>query len=475
MQLIRQTKSYAVNNYIGVILSGFSAQILPSLIVRHLGAPSAAYFSMAWTMANLLYIVPSATTQSLLAESSHDPEKKSQNLKQTVRILTMILGPAVILSVLVAPLLMKVFGSQYSNGSTLIFQILAVSTVFIAVSSVGNTMLNIERRSGGIIAAQASKMVVTLGSVTFLWRYGLPGVGIAMALGYAASNAVHIYLRKKRRAEDRRQILGIQFPANRSSLEQLLSPYGISNFSYAEMDNGSSNRTFFIRDESGDMVLRVYRHRKRTGEQIADEIAFIGYLKSRSLPVPTILPTVRGIMAPYTTIGSHDWQYLLMRFEDGSHAETYTPVLLSSMARLQAAMHRAGAQFAHGQAAGRLFGAPGSKLFDRLAGKFLPRGYSHFDFDATNILVGQTGKVRCILDFEGMRYGPLVVCLYYTLTRIYGQQQDMAELKNYLYDYQRVRRLKLLEKIALGVALTIHTRKLSLLSVSHVQAAGLPA
>src|SRR5206468_4979207 len=59
MKLIGQTRKYAVNNYIGIILSGFSAQILPSLIVRHLGASSAAYFSMAWTMANLLYIVPS--------------------------------------------------------------------------------------------------------------------------------------------------------------------------------------------------------------------------------------------------------------------------------------------------------------------------------------------------------------------------------------------------------------------------------
>lgn len=466
LRLIGQTRKYAVNNYVGIILSGFAAQILPSLIVRHLGASSAAYFSMAWTMANLLYIVPSATTQSLLAESSHDPAQKTQNLKQTIRILTLILTPAIILSILVAPVLMKVFGPQYSRGSTLIFQILAASTIFIAVSSVCNTMLNIERRSGGIVAAQAATLLVTLGSVTFLWPLGLPGVGIAMALGYAASNAVHVYLRKKQTIKERRHILSIGFPASQDILERLLRPYGILHFTYEEFYNGSSNRTFLIKDESGSMVLRVYRYKKRSNAQIGQEIRFIRYLANRSLPVPKHLVTLKGNAESLISIDDIEWQYLLMRFEPGVHPQDYSLPLLSSMARLQAVMHCAGLAFAGEQL--------GSTWLNRVLDRFLPRGFSHFDFDATNILVGQNSKIRCILDFEGMRFGPLVICLYYTLTRIYDQSGDMDDLRTYLHEYQRVRRLNMFEKIALSLAIAVHGRRLHLLGLSWLTAINQP-
>jgi len=65
---IKQIRKYASNNYFSVILGGLPSQLLPLVIIHKLGSAQAAYFSMAWMMANLLYVVPTAATQSLLAE-----------------------------------------------------------------------------------------------------------------------------------------------------------------------------------------------------------------------------------------------------------------------------------------------------------------------------------------------------------------------------------------------------------------------
>src|SRR5258708_9110519 len=97
--LLAQTRKFVFNNYIGVVLAGLPSQIMPLLIIKRIGSADVAYFSMAWTMANLLYVVPSAATQSLLAESSHQPQKHLLHVKHTVRLLALILIPCVLFAI----------------------------------------------------------------------------------------------------------------------------------------------------------------------------------------------------------------------------------------------------------------------------------------------------------------------------------------------------------------------------------------
>lgn len=186
--LINRTKKYATNNYLAVILTGIPAQIMPLIIIRKLGTSHAAYFAMAWTMANLLYVIPSGATQSLLAESSTNPEKKIIHAKHTVSILVKTLVPTVTFSILIAPYILRVFGKEYSSGSTEIFQIFAFTTIFIAINAVLGTILNIEQKSIGIVVSQLISLITTFVSVFFLIKYGLMGVGIAMLAGNVASS-----------------------------------------------------------------------------------------------------------------------------------------------------------------------------------------------------------------------------------------------------------------------------------------------
>lgn len=190
-QLLLQTRRYMTGNYFSMLLSGLPSQLMPMLIIRHMGADSAAYFSMAIMMANFIYVVPSSMTQSLLAESSHDSASLSRHVKQATRILAMILIPGVSVAIAVAPYLLQVFGANYAAGSAQIFQLLAAATVFVTINSIGGTILNLQRRPLMITAVQLAIAITTLSLVQVLAQKGLPGIGMAMLLGYAAGSVVY--------------------------------------------------------------------------------------------------------------------------------------------------------------------------------------------------------------------------------------------------------------------------------------------
>lgn len=195
-RFIRLSKRYSFNNYLGSLIAGIPAQILPLVIIQNLGASQAAYFAMAWTMANLLYIAPSSITESLLAEIAHHPERKNQYVRHASKILALILVPTIGIAIVAAPYILKIFGTAYAAGSTTIFQLLAISAVFVSISSVCNTVLNIEHRTSAIVLARIVTFIVTLATVVPLMRFGLPGIGVAMTLGYAASNIAYIFIFK---------------------------------------------------------------------------------------------------------------------------------------------------------------------------------------------------------------------------------------------------------------------------------------
>jgi Ser/Thr protein kinase RdoA (MazF antagonist)/O-antigen/teichoic acid export membrane protein len=454
---ISRSRKYTTNNYVGVILAGLPSQIMPTLIVAHLGSAHAAYFSMAWTMANLLYVIPSAITNSLLAETSHDIAKQARNIRHAVRILTMILVPAVLLSVLVAPYLLQLFGQQYSAGGTAIFQILAVCAFFVAGNSIGNTIMNIEHRTGGIVLTQIVIAGVTLGLAGVLMdveNLGLVGVGLAMLGGIIAGNIVQLILLAGRQPQ-----AGLKHSATEPSttiVEAFLARYGLANAGVGDdIGGGDRSSTMVVTTKSQKYVLKVYSAQKKNRSEISQEIDFTQFLLHRGVPVFRVLPNTDGGLISDFNDGPDSWVGVLMDFEPGIHPQHYSAELLGNMARVQGRIHLGGLEYAqryHHDPDFLKDGAIRSALLS-----FLPKGLSHFDYESGNMLT-QDNQVSCVIDFEGMRYDPLAVCLFFTLTRLYDAMRDTANIGLYLKSYQAVRPLSIAEKAFLRIALGLRYR-----------------
>lgn len=202
--LLAEVWSYSANNYIGVVLSNLPFQLLPLLIIRRLGAAQVAYFAMAQTIANLLYVVPVAACQSLLAESAHDPKQQTKHIFRAAKILSGILVPLVIIAYIGAPYLLSLFGGQYSKFSTVVFRMLDLATFFLAISTLGNTVLNIEKRTKAVVLTQLT-FLITTGVASFsLIHKGLSGIGIALLTGFGVSGLtsilIYIYYHRGKRS-----------------------------------------------------------------------------------------------------------------------------------------------------------------------------------------------------------------------------------------------------------------------------------
>lgn len=466
-KMISETRQYAGSNYIGTILAGLPVQLMPALIIAKIGSAQAAFFALAWTMVNLLYVVPTSFAQSLLAESSHNPARQKNHMFQVIKFLTIILTPLIVLAVFIAPYLLKVFGNQYSMGSTKIFQILAAGTFFVAINALANTRLNVRRHSNGIIVTQLTVAIVTIGLTPLLLRYGLVGVGLAIVAGNIASNIVHlIYYLGDKPTDFKSQLILPNQPFDHAVLKEILRPYGIEAFSYQELTQNTLNQTFAITQGSRRHVLRIYNGNKDNIERIFRELDFTAYLQKYRIPVPRIIANQAGRLLTEADINGRMLRYVLMEFENGHHPNQYSHELLTNMASMQASIHAHGVKYARTAPVIMLAATKEQTLKQRLTFFHLtPRGYSHFDYDGSNILV-VGNQIKCILDFEGMRYDSLVVCIFYTLMRLYEETQDKQDLESYLQSYQQVRKLRLSERLIIRSALMVKLKSPKLLTLS---------
>jgi O-antigen/teichoic acid export membrane protein len=87
---------FSLGNYIAGFIGGLPAMVLPIILTNSIGAKFTAYFYFDMMIANLLYIIPAATSQSLFAEGSYSETELKVHLKKAIKIISIIIIPAVI-------------------------------------------------------------------------------------------------------------------------------------------------------------------------------------------------------------------------------------------------------------------------------------------------------------------------------------------------------------------------------------------
>lgn len=258
-----------------------------------------------------------------------------------------------------------------------------------------------------------------------------------------------------------------QFPISHESLADILRQYDIASFTYVYATGGIENTTCFIKTPSQRYALRVYRYAKKPTAAMMREMQYMDVLREHGLPIPQVYSNNAGRSITTVHVDGAEWQAILMEYMHGTHPVSYSPNLLRHMAQVQASMHTIGAgmpggritltELVEGEFVKRLdmstiSGQRARRYIERISsyavqlGPTLPCGYSHFDFDMGNILVGSHNKLVAILDFDDLQYAPLVICLAYTLWSILFETGDMAHVEQYLAVYQQYRNLTPLER-----------------------------
>ncbi len=183
--------SFSFANYLVGLLGIAPALILPVLITNYINPQTTAYFYISMMIAQLLYTIPYATTQSLFAEGSNDVKTFSENIKKSLRFIWTLMTPAIVVLVLFGNLILSIFGTEYSVEGVRFLQILAISGIPVAFNYLGLTILNVRHQLKPLLVINLIGTAIIL-YLSFLFRtQGLVGIGFAWLLGHLAKNVMY--------------------------------------------------------------------------------------------------------------------------------------------------------------------------------------------------------------------------------------------------------------------------------------------
>ena len=188
-------------NYVGNIFNLAPTFVVTLIVLDRLGTSAAAYYYMAFQIANLLYSGAYAVEENFLAEGAHEEEQLTHLMWRAAKLLAMFAIPASVVGALLAYWIMLLFGHAYAVHGSGALEVMAFGAIPIAAM---NWLITVLRLTGQILAIAVSNAVYAIGICGGAWilaPHGLTLIGAAWPLGCMAGvlTATIALLSSKRR------------------------------------------------------------------------------------------------------------------------------------------------------------------------------------------------------------------------------------------------------------------------------------
>lgn len=197
MGVIKQIGKFSFGDYLGVFFAELPYFVIPLIIINNIGPRDSAYYYISLQISALLYVIPTATTQSLFAEGSNDVESLKHHLRKAFFLILILLVPAILITIFLGGFVLKIFGSLYAENGLRFLQLLALAGVFVAINNIGSAVLHIKKKIHHYVwLSFISSGLMILFSVIFL-PYRLVGIGYAWLIGQGVSAIIYLFLLRK--------------------------------------------------------------------------------------------------------------------------------------------------------------------------------------------------------------------------------------------------------------------------------------
>jgi len=133
--VVKEIARFSFLNYFSNLLWLAPGLVLPIMVVNLLGAEQNVYFYIAWMLGGILGSIPQATSLSLLAEGSNNRETLTSNVQRSVKIILVLLLPAIVIILLLGDKLLFLFGQTYSQYGTGLLCLMALAALSISVNA----------------------------------------------------------------------------------------------------------------------------------------------------------------------------------------------------------------------------------------------------------------------------------------------------------------------------------------------------
>lgn len=174
----------AAGNYGGNLFALVGNMYLPILVANQAGAADAAYFFIPWMICLSLQLVALNVTTSLTVEAALDMPKLRRLSRQALAHSMRLVAPMALLTGLIAPLALLVFGQEYADSGTNLLRLLAVGAIPNVIVALGIGVARIEHRGGFVVVVQGIQFAIVLGLSALL----IPDIGV-VAVGWTWTGA----------------------------------------------------------------------------------------------------------------------------------------------------------------------------------------------------------------------------------------------------------------------------------------------
>jgi O-antigen/teichoic acid export membrane protein len=170
-------------SYVGSVLNLLPVLVVPLIALDRLGPSAAAYYFVAFQIANILYSGAYAVELTFLAEGSQVGADWHELVRRSLRVLIALCLPACLVLFVAARWVLLMFGSKYSQHGTAVLMVLAVAVIPVAANCWWQSVLRLSGRLRAIIVSNCVYAVSICGLAWFLAPHGLAGLAAAWPLG----------------------------------------------------------------------------------------------------------------------------------------------------------------------------------------------------------------------------------------------------------------------------------------------------
>lgn len=180
---VRAAYRVSAANYLANLFNILPIMALPLIVLNGRGSEDAGYFFVAFQVANLLYAVTYAVSQSLLAEGSHADTQLRGLARRSAKVQAALILPAAAGLMAIAAPLLRVFGGEYRNHAFVPLLVFAAAAPAVALHTWTTALLRLKGGLVPLVWSHALFAVVVCGLAAAWSRHGLSAVALAWLLG----------------------------------------------------------------------------------------------------------------------------------------------------------------------------------------------------------------------------------------------------------------------------------------------------
>jgi O-antigen/teichoic acid export membrane protein len=176
---IRQVGAFMTLDNVALLGATAVNYLLPIIVVTLAGSEANGYFYVAWSVAGALDVALVGVASSLTVEGSRQRERLGDLVTALLRRMICVAVPIVLAVVIVAPMILRLYGKDYAQHSSALLRVVALAVLARIVVVVWMSMNRVLQRLGRILAVQMVLTTMVLGlSALLVPRFGIIAVGI---------------------------------------------------------------------------------------------------------------------------------------------------------------------------------------------------------------------------------------------------------------------------------------------------------